>query len=145
LSNVSIGLAIRAGRECEMATYMDGPMMMDDSRYFLKRVTRSRDAPHSAPGRACLEGQQCFATLHISLWCRFASGSRFDTRNEIAGHDEIPLPAIGLAVLWVPTRSKQHHMMVKAVQNHIAHIIVIDEIGTHVGFPSGCRNESSWS
>lgn len=54
-----------------------------------------------------------------------------DTSNEIAGDGDIPHPGIGRARrMQVPTPSKQHAVMIEAVENHMPQVIVIDEIGT---------------
>ncbi|MFC1913399.1 R3H domain-containing nucleic acid-binding protein [Chloroflexota bacterium] len=54
-----------------------------------------------------------------------------DTSNEIAGDGDIPHPAIGHARrMQVTTPTKQHAVMIEAVENHMPEIIVIDEIGT---------------
>jgi stage III sporulation protein SpoIIIAA len=54
-----------------------------------------------------------------------------DTSNEIAGDGDVPHPGIGVARrMQVPEPSKQHEVMVEAVENHMPEVIVIDEIGT---------------
>jgi stage III sporulation protein SpoIIIAA len=54
-----------------------------------------------------------------------------DTSNEIGGDGDIPHPAIGGARrMQVPDPSKQHHIMVEAVENHMPEVVIIDEIGT---------------
>ncbi|MCC6444016.1 MAG: hypothetical protein IT210_11250 [Armatimonadetes bacterium] len=54
-----------------------------------------------------------------------------DTSNEIAGDGDIPHPAIGHARrMQVSTPSRQHEVMIEAVENHMPEVIVIDEIGT---------------
>ena len=56
-----------------------------------------------------------------------------DTSNEIAGDGDIPHPAIGHARrMQVTTPTKQHAVMIEAVENHMPEIIVIDEIGTEL-------------
>ncbi len=56
-----------------------------------------------------------------------------DTSNEIAGDGDVPHPAIGHARrMQVPTPSKQHAVMIEAVENHMPEVIVIDEIGTEL-------------
>jgi stage III sporulation protein SpoIIIAA len=56
-----------------------------------------------------------------------------DTSNEIAGDGDIPHPSIGRARrMQVPTPSKQHAVMIEAVENHMPEVIVIDEIGTEL-------------
>ena len=53
-----------------------------------------------------------------------------DTNNEIAGDGDIPHPAIGRARrMQVPNGSRQHDIMIQAVENHMPEVIVIDEIG----------------
>lgn len=54
-----------------------------------------------------------------------------DTSNEIAGDGDIPHPAIGHARrMQVTTPSRQHDVMIEAVENHMPEVIVIDEMGT---------------
>ena len=54
-----------------------------------------------------------------------------DTSNEIAGDGDIPHPGIGHARrMQVPAPSRQHDVMIEAVENHMPEVIVIDEIGT---------------
>jgi len=54
-----------------------------------------------------------------------------DTSNEIGGDGDIPHPAIGNARrMQVPDPSRQHHVMVEAVENHMPQVVIIDEIGT---------------
>ena len=56
-----------------------------------------------------------------------------DTSNEIAGDGDIPHPAIGHARrMQVTTPSKQHAVMIEAVENHMPEVIVIDEMGTEL-------------
>jgi len=56
-----------------------------------------------------------------------------DTSNEIAGDGDIPHPAIGRARrMQVPTPTKQHAVMIEAVENHMPEAIIIDEIGTEL-------------
>ncbi|MCH7837018.1 MAG: AAA family ATPase [Chloroflexi bacterium] len=56
-----------------------------------------------------------------------------DTSNEIAGDGDIPHPAIGKARrMQVPTPSRQHAVMIEAVENHMPEVIIIDEIGTEL-------------
>ncbi|MDP3878994.1 MAG: R3H domain-containing nucleic acid-binding protein [Dehalococcoidales bacterium] len=56
-----------------------------------------------------------------------------DTSNEIAGDGDIPHPAIGHARrMQVSTPSRQHAVMIEAVENHMPEVIVIDEIGTEL-------------
>ncbi|MCL4504660.1 MAG: AAA family ATPase [Chloroflexi bacterium] len=53
-----------------------------------------------------------------------------DTSNEIGGDGDIPHPAIGRARrMQVTTPSRQHEVMIEAVENHNPQVIVIDEIG----------------
>jgi len=62
-----------------------------------------------------------------------ADGSRVvivDTSNEIGGDGDIPHPAVGRARrMQVATPSRQHEVMIEAVENHNPQVIVIDEIG----------------
>jgi len=61
------------------------------------------------------------------------------------GNDDVPHPAIGRARrLMVPSRSRQHQMMIEAVQNRTPQVIVIDEIGTRFRSPSCLCNQSAW-
>ena len=54
-----------------------------------------------------------------------------DTSNEIGGDGDIPHPGIGRARrMQVPSPSRQHAVMIEAVENHMPQVIVIDEIGT---------------
>lgn len=56
-----------------------------------------------------------------------------DTSNEIAGDGDIPHPAIGRARrMQVPSPSRQHAVMIEAVENHMPEVIIIDEIGTEL-------------
>jgi stage III sporulation protein SpoIIIAA len=56
-----------------------------------------------------------------------------DTSNEIGGDGDIPHPAIGRARrMQVSTPSRQHAVMIEAVENHMPEVIVIDEIGTEL-------------
>jgi stage III sporulation protein SpoIIIAA len=56
-----------------------------------------------------------------------------DTSNEIGGDGDIPHPAIGRARrMQVATPTKQHAVMIEAVENHMPEVIVIDEMGTEL-------------
>ena len=56
-----------------------------------------------------------------------------DTSNEIAGDGDIPHPAIGHARrMQVSTPTKQHAVMIEAVENHMPEVIIIDEMGTEL-------------
>jgi len=56
-----------------------------------------------------------------------------DTSNEIAGDGDIPHPGIGHARrMQVVTPTRQHAVMIEAVENHMPEVIVIDEIGTEL-------------
>ncbi len=53
-----------------------------------------------------------------------------DTSNEIGGDGDVPHPAVGRARrMQVSTPSRQHEVMIEAVENHNPEVIVIDEIG----------------
>lgn len=53
-----------------------------------------------------------------------------DTSNEIGGDGDIPHPAVGRARrMQVPKPSRQHEVMIEAVENHNPEVIIIDEIG----------------
>jgi stage III sporulation protein SpoIIIAA len=53
-----------------------------------------------------------------------------DTSNEIGGDGDVPHPAVGRARrMQVATPSRQHEVMIEAVENHNPEVIVIDEIG----------------
>jgi stage III sporulation protein SpoIIIAA len=53
-----------------------------------------------------------------------------DTSNEIGGDGDIAHPAVGKARrMQVSTPSRQHEVMIEAVENHNPQVIVIDEIG----------------
>ncbi|SMB77935.1 ATP-binding protein [Deinococcus hopiensis] len=54
-----------------------------------------------------------------------------DTSNEVAGDGRTPHPGIGEADRYfVPVKAKQHEVMLEAIANNSAHIIVIDEVQT---------------
>lgn len=54
-----------------------------------------------------------------------------DTSNEIAGDGDIPHRAIGSARrMQVANPSRQHAVMIEAVENHMPEVIIVDEIGT---------------
>lgn len=54
-----------------------------------------------------------------------------DTSNEIAGDGDVPHPGIGSARrMQVPDPSRQHAVMIEAVENHTPEVIIVDEIGT---------------
>jgi len=54
-----------------------------------------------------------------------------DTSNEIAGDGDVPHAAIGRSRrMQVPTPSRQHGVMIEAVENHMPETIIIDEMGT---------------
>ena len=54
-----------------------------------------------------------------------------DTSNEIAGDGDVPHPGIGLARrMQVNDTSRQHAVMIEAVENHMPEVVVVDEIGT---------------
>lgn len=56
-----------------------------------------------------------------------------DTSNEIAGDGDIPHPAIGHARrMQVTTPSRQHAVMIEAVENHMPEVIIVDEMGTEL-------------
>ena len=56
-----------------------------------------------------------------------------DTSNEIAGDGDVPHPAIGHARrMQVSNTSRQHEVMIEAVENHTPEVIVIDEMGTEL-------------
>lgn len=56
-----------------------------------------------------------------------------DTSNEIGGDGDIPHPAIGRSRrMQVASPSRQHAVMIEAVENHMPQVIVIDEIGTEL-------------
>jgi stage III sporulation protein SpoIIIAA len=53
-----------------------------------------------------------------------------DTSNEIGGDGDVPHPAVGRARrMQVSAPSRQHEVMIEAVENHNPEVIVIDEIG----------------
>ena len=53
-----------------------------------------------------------------------------DTSNEIGGDGDVPHPAVGRARrMQVSVPSRQHEVMIEAVENHNPQVIVIDEIG----------------
>ena len=54
-----------------------------------------------------------------------------DTSNEIAGDGDVPHPAIGHARrMQVATPTRQHAVMIEAVENHMPQVIIIDEMGS---------------
>eukprot|EP01126_Amoeba_proteus_P001372 TRINITY_DN10392_c0_g2_i2.p1 TRINITY_DN10392_c0_g2~~TRINITY_DN10392_c0_g2_i2.p1 ORF type:complete len:810 (-),score=121.96 TRINITY_DN10392_c0_g2_i2:142-2571(-) len=54
-----------------------------------------------------------------------------DSSDEIAGASDIPHPCVGRSRrMSVFNRSRQHDVMIEAVQNHNPSVIIIDEIGT---------------
>src|SRR6202008_4175951 len=56
-----------------------------------------------------------------------------DTSNEIGGDGDIPHPAIGRSRrMQVQSPSRQHAVMIEAVENHMPEVVVIDEIGTEL-------------
>ena len=56
-----------------------------------------------------------------------------DTSNEIGGDGDIPHSGIGRSRrMQVQTPTKQHAVMIEAVENHMPQVIVIDEIGTEL-------------
>ena len=53
-----------------------------------------------------------------------------DTSNEIAGDGDVPHHCVGLARrIMVPSLDTQSQVMVECVQNHMSHVMNIDEIG----------------
>jgi len=56
-----------------------------------------------------------------------------DTSNEIAGDGDIPHPAIGKARrMQVAASSRQHAVMIEAVENHMPEVIVVDEMSAEL-------------
>jgi len=54
-----------------------------------------------------------------------------DTSNEIGGDGDIPHPGVGRARrMQVKSPSLQHQVMIEADENHMPHVVVVDEIGT---------------
>ncbi|GMH32570.1 hypothetical protein BSKO_00404 [Bryopsis sp. KO-2023] len=54
-----------------------------------------------------------------------------DTSNEIGGDGDVPHAAIGSARrMQVSDPTKQHHVMIEAVENHMPQVVIVDEIGT---------------
>ena len=54
-----------------------------------------------------------------------------DTSNEVGGDGRIPHPGIGEADRYfVPVKAKQHEVMLEAIANNSAHILIIDEVQT---------------
>eukprot|EP00798_Chlamydomonas_sp_ICE-L_P015818 gene15818-21937_t len=54
-----------------------------------------------------------------------------DSSNEIGGDGDVPHPAIGSARrMQVADATKQHMVMVEAVENHMPEVVIVDEIGT---------------
>ncbi|KAF6265309.1 hypothetical protein COO60DRAFT_1697878 [Scenedesmus sp. NREL 46B-D3] len=62
-----------------------------------------------------------------------------DTSNEIGGDGDVPHHAIGGARrMQVADASKQHHVMIEAVENHMPQVVIVDEIGTEAE-ATACR------
>eukprot|EP00879_Flechtneria_rotunda_P014427 GHRR01015075.1.p1 GENE.GHRR01015075.1~~GHRR01015075.1.p1 ORF type:complete len:511 (+),score=177.65 GHRR01015075.1:499-2031(+) len=62
-----------------------------------------------------------------------------DTSNEIGGDGDVPHPAIGGARrMQVADASKQHQIMIEAVENHMPEVVIVDEIGTEAE-AAACR------
>lgn len=62
-----------------------------------------------------------------------------DASNEIGGDGDVPHPSIGGARrMQVPDRSRQHEVMVQAVENHTPQVIVVDEVSTEAE-AAACR------
>jgi len=56
-----------------------------------------------------------------------------DTSNEVAGDGRIPHPGIGEADRYfVPVKARQHEVMLEAIANNSAHIVIIDEVQTEL-------------
>jgi hypothetical protein len=54
-----------------------------------------------------------------------------DTSNEIGGDSDVPHSAIGGARrMQVADASRQHDVMIEAVENHMPEVLIVDEIGT---------------
>eukprot|EP00898_Chlorokybus_atmophyticus_P008824 jgi/Chlat1/8943/Chrsp94S00693 len=52
-----------------------------------------------------------------------------DTSNEIAGGGDVPHPCVGRARrMHVQERTRQHEVLVEAVQNHNPQVVIVDEI-----------------
>lgn len=52
-----------------------------------------------------------------------------DSSNEIAGDGDLPHPGVGRSRrMMVPFDRDQHEIMIEAVENHMPHVVVIDEI-----------------
>lgn len=62
-----------------------------------------------------------------------ANATVVDTSNEVAGDGKIPHPGIGQADRYfVPIKAKQHEVMLEAIANNSAHILIIDEVQTQL-------------
>lgn len=56
-----------------------------------------------------------------------------DTSNEVAGDGRVPHSGIGEADRYfVPVKAKQHEVMLEAIANNSAHILIIDEVQTEL-------------
>ena len=62
-----------------------------------------------------------------------ANATIVDTSNEVAGDGRVPHPGIGEADRYfVPVKARQHEVMLEAIANNSAQIIIIDEVQTQL-------------
>ncbi|KAF8069503.1 ycf45 [Scenedesmus sp. PABB004] len=62
-----------------------------------------------------------------------------DTSSEIGGDGDVPHHAIGAARrMQVADATRQHHVMIEAVENHMPQVVIVDEIGTEAE-ATACR------
>jgi stage III sporulation protein SpoIIIAA len=125
----------------------------------LHRISGIKNRRHEVVGLTCRVGRAVFGTLGIvedliasgksvlllgrpgvgkttmlREAARILSENRrvviVDTSNEIGGDGDIAHPAVGKARrMQVSMPSRQHEVMIEAVENHNPQVIVIDEIG----------------
>lgn len=122
------GLTVRVGRSVGGA----GNMLMDVVRKLVEAFVRNREPPSvllvGPPGKGKTTLLRDLARLISGRYLRTIV---IDTSGEIAGSGDVKHPGIGRARrMPVRTREGQYHVMLEAVQNHSAQVVIIDEIGT---------------
>jgi stage III sporulation protein SpoIIIAA len=89
--------------------------------------------------RECTAGKTVAIRQACYLLSKYKTVVVVDTSNEIAGAGDEKHPAIGYARrLPVPPKKKQQDLMLQAVQNHSADVVVVDEIGTREQAEAAC-------
>jgi stage III sporulation protein SpoIIIAA len=89
--------------------------------------------------RECTAGKTVAIRQACYLLSKYKTVVIVDTSNEIAGAGDEKHPAIGYARrLPVPPTKKQQDLMLQAVQNHSADVVVIDEIGNREQAEAAC-------